>query len=140
MNQKITTREISKDEMWINHNCIRLIEGNIFHITASGEQTSEMAYTYLDLFDKMLSGSAQPVSYLIDLNQAGKNSSGARKLWTQIGDDSQTHRIALFGLHPVALVLASFVIGVSNEQKMRFFKTEQEAMAWLKEVPADRQN
>ncbi|WP_430972548.1 hypothetical protein [Sunxiuqinia rutila] len=138
MNQKITIREVSKDEVWMNHNHIRLIEDQVFHIVACGEQTSEMAYTYLDIFDRMLSGSSKPVSYLVDLNQAGRNSSEARRVWKQIGDCAQTHRIALFGLHPVAEVLACFVIGISNEQEMRFFRNETAAMNWLRKEPVSR--
>jgi hypothetical protein len=42
-------------------------------------------------------------------------------------------KMAYFGMHPVARVIASFMMGVTRKQNMRFFKTREEALAWLKE-------
>ena len=42
-------------------------------------------------------------------------------------------KIAMFGMHPVARVVASFVMGVTNKEDMRFFKSKEDALLWLKE-------
>ena len=73
------------------------------------------------------------VHALIDLNKAGKVSPGARKRQVEISGHEKTAKVALFGLHPVARVVASFFMGISRNKDMRFFKTEKEALAWLKE-------
>jgi len=73
------------------------------------------------------------VHALVDLNKAGKVSPKARKRQVEISEHEKTAKVALFGLHPVARVVASFFMGVSRKKDMRFFKTREEALAWLKE-------
>jgi len=65
------------------------------------------------------------------LNNCGKNEPGARLIWSQISDEENTNKVALFGMHPVARVLASFVMGITNRNNQRFFKTKEEAVNWL---------
>jgi len=48
-------------------------------------------------------------------------------------EHERTGKVALFGLNPVARVIASFVMGVTRKKDMRFFKTREEALAWLRE-------
>jgi len=50
-----------------------------------------------------------------------------------VSEYEKTGKVAVFGLHPVARVIASFVMGVSKNKDMRFFKAKEEALAWLKE-------
>ena len=70
---------------------------------------------------------------LIDITKAKKQSPEARMTWKELSEHEKIEKIALFGLHPVARVLASFIIGQSKKKDMRFFKTKEEALAWLKE-------
>ena len=72
------------------------------------------------------------LNILVDLNKAGKGSSEARKLAQENMKDGTLGKIALFGLHPVARVLAAFILGVTSKKDARFFKTKEEALAWLK--------
>jgi hypothetical protein len=55
-------------------------------------------------------------------------------VWKEIIENERTDRIAIFGLHPVARVIASFIMGVTKKKEMRFFKTKEEALRWLKEA------
>ena len=48
-------------------------------------------------------------------------------------EDEKIGKVALFGLHPVARVIASFVMGVTKKEDMRFFRTKEEALAWIKD-------
>jgi hypothetical protein len=48
-------------------------------------------------------------------------------------EDTKTGKTAFFGMHPVARVIASFVMGVSPNKMMRFFKTKEDALIWLRE-------
>ncbi len=48
-------------------------------------------------------------------------------------EDKIFGKVALFGLHPVARVVASFFMGATKKKDMRFYKTRGEALAWLKE-------
>ncbi|MBE3122383.1 MAG: STAS/SEC14 domain-containing protein [Thermoplasmata archaeon] len=73
------------------------------------------------------------VNILVDLNQFGKASPESRKIFKEISEYEKTGKVAIFGTHPVARVLASFVMGITKKKDMRFFKTKEEAYAWLKE-------
>jgi len=133
MSQELKIKQISATEIWNGENRSTLRDGNIIHVIAKGEQTLQSSLQQLEanhIFSASLTGK---VSFLIDLNQAGKNSPEARMIWKQTGEHENTFKIAMYGLHPVARVIASFAIGISKNPNQRFFKTEEEALAWIKE-------
>ncbi len=125
--------ELSSSGIWVGENKVTLIEKNIVNVVAVGFQSDATAFALNDINYKLLASTTEVLHFLIDLNLAGKNSQGARKQWTKISEESRTGKIALFGLHPVARVLASFVIGVSRNKEMRFFNTRNDALKWLME-------
>ena len=133
MTQNLEIKQISEREIWLGENKSKLIKGNIIHVIARGEQTLETATMQLKINEKLMSLVKGKVSYLIDLNNAGKNSIEARQIWMHISESETTHKIAMFGLHPVARVIASFAMGMSKSTNQRFFKTEDEAMNWILE-------
>ena len=71
---------------------------------------------------------------LDDINKTGKVSSEARRIFRELTEDDEIGggKGAIFGLHPVARVIASFFIG-SHNKNQRFFKAREEAMVWLGE-------
>ena len=75
------------------------------------------------------------VDVLVDLNKAGQASSKARETFKGMSEDENVGRVAIFGVHPVAKVLASFFMEVSKNRNIRFFKTKEAALEWLKEGP-----
>jgi hypothetical protein len=132
MKKESKKMEVKDREIWIGENRLYLDEDNIFNVVIVGEidakTANAMKYAGLRL-NNMFRGKAKA---LIDLNKAGKHSSEARKIWKESSELEIADKIAYFGLHPVARVLASFVMGVSKKKDMRFFKTKEEALAWLK--------
>ncbi len=72
------------------------------------------------------------VNVFVNLNKAGKSSPGARKIGSEFLSNEIFGKIAYFGLHPVARVLASFFMGMSKKKDMRFFKNKEKALSWLK--------
>ena len=134
MSEDIEVREINDKEIWVNTNKFALIHENIIYVTAVGEQTTEFARKQADICKKMSGLIEGKLNYLIDLNKAGKNSPEARKMWKTLTEDDNTEKVAMFGLHPVAKVLASFVMGISSGNKMRFFSTKEEAIALAKKI------
>lgn len=131
MSEDIKVREISDREIWVNTNKISLIGENTIYVVAVGEQTTSFAFAQKQIFDKLAQKAGGKINFLINLNDAGKSSPEARKLWQQLCEAESTNKVALFGLHPVAKVLASFVMGRSKVKNLRFFSTEEEAMDWL---------
>lgn len=122
-----------KDELpiMIGTNETYFYDGNIIYVKAIGEQTVEVAQLHREYHHKMASSTGEKISYLIDLNQCGKNSSEARMIWKQLSEDEHTKRVATFGLSPVSRVIASFVMGRSSLSNHQFFKTKEKAMIWL---------
>lgn len=123
--------QVSEKEFRIGANTIRLND-NIIYVIAEGEQTTEMANAHKILNEQLLKNAGSKLSFLIDLNKAGKNSPEARQIWKEASEDDRIDKVASFGLHPVAKVLASFVIGISQKKNIHFFFTEKEAIQWLK--------
>jgi len=109
-----------------------LIEGNIIYVVAIGEQTTEIALKQCETNSEIAQLIDGKVNYLINLNKSGKSSPEARKIWKSIIDEESSNKIALFGLHPVARVLASFVMNLTSSKNVRFFNTYEESVAWLK--------
>jgi len=126
-------KQISENEIWVGENKTLLIEENIIYVTAFGEQTTEIAIAHIECIHKLTSHLDGRLKYLVDLNKCGKNSPEARLIWKNIGEQENTIKVGLFGLNPVAKVIASFVIGITKGNKKRFFSTKEQALEWLLE-------
>ncbi len=120
-------------EMWVGKNRIYLGPDNILRITGVGEIDEETMSMMYDTFLKFATMVEGKVKVIIDLNETGKMSTGARKAAAKMADDEKFGKMAFFGLHPVARVIASFFMGIAQKKDMRLFRTEAEALAWLKE-------
>ena len=120
-------------EIWVGENRLYLGEDNIIYITSVGMKDDKIAIAIKDAYIKMANMVEGKVDLLIDTNKGGQPSSEARRI-IQGGmlENEKTGKVALFGLHPVARVLASFVMGVTRKKDICFFKTREAALAWLK--------
>jgi len=131
--KEFEVKHVSYREVWVGENRLYLGEDNILHVTIVGDIDDEKAIAVREAnftFRDMIEGKAR---VLCDLNRSGKHSSGARKIWQQMSEDEQAGKIAMYGMHTVARVISSFVMGVTRKKDMRFFKTKEEALAWLKD-------
>jgi len=108
-------------------------EDNIIYFTLVGEHDEKRAIACKDAFLKLVNMVEGKANALGDLNAARKQSPEARAIWKELNEHEKIGKIALIGLHPVARVIASFVMGVSKKKDMRLFKTKEEALSWLKE-------
>jgi hypothetical protein len=120
-------------EIWVGKNRLYLGEDNITYFFLVGEHDENTARACGDAFLKLINMGEGKVNALGDLNKTGKQSPEARKVWKEVSEHEKVGKLALIGMHPVARVLASFVQGVTKKKDMLFFKTKEEAMAWLKE-------
>lgn len=120
-------------EIWAGGNSIYLGRDNILHLTISGEVDEETQIGINEACYRLMNMVEGKVNTLIDLNKAGKTSTGARKRQVELAGHEKVGRVAIFGLHPIARVIASFVMGLSRNKDWRLFKTREEALAWLKE-------
>jgi hypothetical protein len=122
----------NKYDVWFGPNRSTFLPDlNIIHVVVDGEQTPEIADQQEEFAYKVFDLSKRKISFLIDLNKGGKNSPEARQKWIQLCEHERTNKVAVFGLHPVARVLASFVFTISKNKQQRFFKTQEDCMEWL---------
>jgi hypothetical protein len=120
-------------EIRVGENRLYLGEDNVLYITVFGEIDEKIAIAIKEADLKFKNMVEEKYDVLADMNKSGKHSSEARKIWKEMTEHEKTGKVAMFGMHPVARIIASFVMGVSKKKDMRFFKTKEEALLWLKE-------
>ena len=128
-------KEMAEEErtLQVDANGFHLGQDGIAYVTAIGEKDGQAAAEIREIALRVMATVEGKVHILVDLNRAGKQSPQARKIWQELSEHDKIGKVALYGLHPVARVLASFVIGVTRKKEMRFFKTKEEALAWIRE-------
>ncbi len=120
-------------EIIIDAGRLYLGEDNILYTTVVGEVDENTAIAIREAHLKFVDMVEGKVDLLIDANKAGQPSSRARKIIQEgVLKYEKTGKVALFGANPVVRVIASFVMGVTRKKDMRFFKTKEEALTWLK--------
>ena len=120
-------------EILVGGNTFYLGEDNILYVTIVGEQDEKTPIALKGAIDKMKNIVEGRVDVLMDLNKSGKPSARGRKAGQEVLEDERIGKVAFFGLHPVARVIASFITGAVIKKDIHFFKTKEDALAWLKE-------
>jgi len=128
----VEVKQVSEREIWVGESRFYLGEDDILYETVVGEQNAKLAIEMLESVNKLKSMVEGKVNVLIDLNKTGRTSAEARKIGQGAFEDEKIGKVALFGLHPVARVIASFFMGATKKKDIHFFKSKEEALAWLK--------
>jgi len=123
--------EEKETEAWIGKSRM-VLSDDILFVQGVGDIDDEMALEIKDTANKFLDMVDGKLNILMDMDKAGKPSPKARKSYMELSEDERIGKVALYGIHPVAKVLASFVIGVTKKKEVRFFSSKEEALAWLK--------
>ncbi len=121
-------------EIWVGKSRFYLSEDNIIYCKETTiDKDEKIAHLEIDALFKLANLIEGKVNILIDINEAGKPSSGARKVFQKAIEYDKFGKIAVFGMNPVARVMASFIIGATKKKDFSFFKTKEDALKWLKE-------
>lgn len=75
---------------------------------------------------------AEPLIFIIDTSRLGKASSAARRIFAELAREPRIGRSALIGVNRYVRVLAGFLGKATGRGNFRFFDSEEEAVAWLK--------
>ena len=132
MKTKVEIKQISDREFLIGESKYYLGEDDILYVTQIGDIDEIIIVKYKETIFKLMNLVEGKVDAIIDLNKTRKQSPTARKAWKELNENKKVGKVALYGLHPVSRVIASFVIGVSQKKDMQFFKTKEEALKWIK--------
>ena len=125
--------EEKNNEIWVGENRFHLGEDDIMYVELVGEYDLHSALALRDAYLKLLNNVNGKVNIFVDNSRSGKPSQEARKIFAELIKHEQCEKIAVFGLNPVARVIASFVLGSSKNKNTKIFKTKEEALAWVKE-------
>lgn len=131
MAPQFSYKQISEQEFTIGENRIVLLDNSTIYIEAIGEQTDDHAREILKLYQKLYSELPGKINQLVNLNRSGKSSPKARQVYEEMNNHERTYKVAVYGIHPVARVLAAFVTGLTEKKNIEFFTNKEEAMAWL---------
>ncbi len=129
----IEIKQINERELWVGEHRFYLGEDNILYCITVGVIDAEMAIAFDEVTLKLMNMVEGKANLFIDLSRTGQATAEARKIGKQRFELGKIGKIAMFGMHPVARVLASFVMGVTKKEDMRFFKSKEDALEWLKE-------
>lgn len=130
---EIRVMHLNEREFVVEENRAFLDENNIQNLILVGDTDEFVTKELVHGLKKISRNVEGKVHTLVDLNRAGKASTEMRKVGRQLIEEERTGKVALYGLHPVARVLASFIIGLTQKSDIRFFKTREEAYTWLLE-------
>lgn len=125
--------EEKEREIGVGENKIYLREDNIISLDIVGEIDEDTAKEICAASLKFMNMLEGKVPTLVNNNKAGKQTVQARNIFREFVKHDRYGKCAIFGAHPVARIIASFFIGVAGIKDNRFFKSKEEALAWLKE-------
>jgi hypothetical protein len=127
------TKVASERKAWVGESWFCLDDDNILCVSVVGDIDEDITARMLETVICLREIVEGEVNVLIDLNNVFNTSRGARKIGIKRFQDEKVGRVALWGIHPVAKVIASFVIGITAKKDIQFFETKEKALAWLKE-------
>ncbi|MCI0470028.1 MAG: STAS/SEC14 domain-containing protein [Candidatus Aminicenantes bacterium] len=126
MNRKNTGREV-----WIGESRMFLGLDDILYCTFVGNVDEECLKKFAETAYDFAGKVKGKLKVIADLDRAGMPTAAARKAAKKYYEDERIGEIALYGMKSVARVVATFVMGFSKKQDLRFFKSREEALAWL---------
>ena len=111
---------------------LRMGDNGILRIFSSSEG-KELDVSLKD-FETFLETATEagPLLILMDGRDAGKAPARARKAFAKLGQDPRVGKCALLGMGRYVRLMASFVNKAVGRDNIRFFGSEEKAIAWLK--------
>ena len=125
--------EKNEKEVWIGESRFYLGEDNTIYVDIVGELDKKTAQDMRDAFYKLLKMIDGKGNVFADNNRSGKPTPEARRIFKIMTEHEKVDKVAVFGMHPVARILATFVVGFSKNKNINIFKSKEEALAWLRE-------
>ena len=109
-------------------------DDGILQSTLTGDMSDKDAKAYREDMVSFLEATteAEPLHALIDSSRLGKMSPASRKAVVEVSRDPRLGKAAVVGANRYARVLGSFIMKATERDHIRFFDSEEEALAWLK--------
>jgi hypothetical protein len=118
-------------------NSVLFGEDAIIYVTYQGDQNYEIVSKINNDIDKAIKNLREqhkPVLIHVDLTKLGKTTSDARKIGLTLMKTMDFDRVALVGRDTYTKYITNFMItAAQQEEKIRYFSSEEEARKWLPE-------
>ena len=116
-------------------NKIYLGEDGIINGIYAGDQTEETIKNGTEEFTKLIDevrSEGKKAFLLVDLTSVGHQDSNARKAGVEGFLSMRYDKIAMFGGSPFLRNVANLIVkAIGRTDKVKFFKTQEEAVKWL---------
>lgn len=115
-------------KVWLDEDGI--IKGILY-----GDQDKDTTKNVIEEVNILLSREKSIGSVLIDMSETGRPTSESRRLHADNikSNPENLRKLALYGASTMNRVMANFIIKASGRADMvRYFKTEKDAIEWLK--------
>ena len=124
--------EKQEKEIIIGRNRLHLREDNILHETIVGYidyKTAVELYQASSQLRSMVDGKVDILTNVENIVTADPKSIDLVKVEIE---DEKVRKVAFVGKNPIAFFVAAQFMGSTQKTNMAFFKTEEEALQWLK--------
>ncbi|HZL10625.1 MAG TPA: hypothetical protein VFC65_11565 [Prolixibacteraceae bacterium] len=132
MTEKVEIKRINKNEFHINDMVVMILEDNIIEFSAIGSPSEEFANACYQLDAEMLKEIEGKAYRIINLNKAGKPSKKAREIFQKLLKEHPVEKTAFIAANPVAKIIASFIISFLNNDDIKVFSSQKNAIEWFK--------
>ena len=113
---------------------LEIRDDGIARLATIGDQDREEVENLRKDLESLLEAAteAEPVRLIVDSSRSGKTSSAARRIYVELNRDPRIGKTALVGSRRYGRLLGTFIVKATGRDNIRFFDSEEEALAWLK--------
>ena len=110
-------------------------DDGILHLSFEGDMGETEAQAFLAAFEPFLDAATEqePLLILAQRKTAGKYGPAVRKFFVRLNSYPQIGRVAVARVSRYGRVLVGFILKATGRDNVRFFDSEETALAWLKE-------
>ena len=112
-------------------------DDGIVRLAPIGNQDKEDMEIFRKKMEPLLEAAteAEPVRLLVDSSRSGKTSAAGRKIYAEVNRDPRLGKTALVRARRYNRLLGSFILKASGRDNVRFFDSEEEAVALANDTP-----
>ncbi len=121
-------------EVLLGENRMELRQDKILYVGLVGALDEKIAASIIQALPGFYNTAPWKVGCLIDFSKSGEISAEAKKLFINLATDKKIGKVAVLGLSFFARAAAWVFIQTLPKKDISIYKTEEEALTWLKVV------
>ena len=109
-----------------------VLDGFIIHLCIPPDAGTKEIQELGDASKAHAKNIGQPFDVLLEVTNARISTFSDAGAWKEIVNYKIIRKMALYGEHPLSESLSAFFMGINRKKEMRYFKTKEAAVAWLR--------